>query len=108
MRDIARREELPLAAREGRSDERLEGVTDDVAFALDQAVLLELTYNVGDGAVVCIITSLRSTATSTGYPSSWPHPTTQVIGDTIHTRTHPTAKPGRALARPGHCLVRLS
>ena len=42
---------------------------------------------------------------STGYPSSWPHPTTQVIGDTIHTRTHTTAKPGHALARPGHCLV---
>ena len=41
---------------------------------------------------------------STGYPSSWPHPTTRVIDDTIHTRTHPTAKPGHALARPGHCL----
>ena len=42
---------------------------------------------------------------STGYPSSWPHPTTQVIDDTIHTHTHPTAKPGHALARPGHGLV---
>ena len=41
---------------------------------------------------------------STGYPSSWPHPTTQVIDDTIHTRTHPTAKPGHALERPGHYL----
>ena len=89
MHDIARREELPLAAREGRSDERLEGVADDVAFALDQAVLLELAFNVGDGAFVCIIASLRSTATSTGYPSSWPHPTTQVIDDTIYARTHP-------------------
>ena len=108
VRDIARREELPLATLEGRSDERLEGVADDVAFALDQAVLLELAYNVGDGAVVCIIASLRSTAMSTGYPSSWPHPTTQVIGDTIHTRTHPTAKPGHTLARPGYRLVRLS
>ena len=108
MHDIAQREELPLAAREGRSDERLEGVADDVAFALDQAVLLELAYNVGDGAVVCIIASLRSTAMSTGYPSSWPPPTTQVIGDTIRTHTRPTAKPGHALARPGHCLVRLS
>lgn len=77
MRNIARREELPLAALERRSDERLEGVADDVAFALDQAVLLELAYNVGDGAVVCIITSLRSTAMSTGYPSSWPYPTTR-------------------------------
>ena len=28
----------------------------------------------------------------------------QVIDDTIHTRTHPTAKPGHALARPGHYL----
>lgn len=93
MHDIAQREELPLAALEGRSDERLKGVADDVAFALDQAVLLELAYNVGDGAVVCIIASSRSTAMSTGYPSSWPHPTTQVIGDTIHNRTHPTAKP---------------
>ena len=108
MHDIAQREELPLAALEGRSDERLEGVADDVAFALDQAVLLELAYNVGDGAVVCIIVSLRSTAMSTCYLSSWPHPTTPVIDDTIHTRTHPTAKPGHALARPGHCLVRLS
>lgn len=108
MHDIAQREEQPLAALEGRSDERLEGVADDVAFALDQAVLLELAYNVGDGAVVCIIASLRSTAMSTGYPSSWPHPTTQVIGDTIHTRTHPTAKPGHTLARPGYRLVRLS
>ena len=107
MRDIARREELPLATLEGRSDERLEGVADDVAFALDQAVL-ELAYNVGDGAVVCIIASLRSTAMSTGYPSSWSHPTTQVIGDTIRTHTRPTARPGHALARPGHCLVRLS
>ena len=89
VRDIAQREELPLAALEGRSDERLEGVADDVAFALDQAVLLELAYNVGNGAVVCIIASLRSTATSTGYPSSWPHPTTQVIDDTIYARTHP-------------------
>ena len=44
---------------------------------------------------------------STGYPSSWPHPTTQVIGDTIRTRTHPTAKPGHTLARPGHWLVSL-
>ena len=75
VRGIAQREELPLATLEGRSDERLEGVADDVAFALDQAVLLELAYNVGDGAVVCIIASLRSTAMSTGYPSSWPHPT---------------------------------
>jgi hypothetical protein len=108
VHDIAQREELPLAALEGRSDERLEGVADDVAFALDQAVQLELAYNVGDGAVVCIIASLRSTAMSTGYPSSWSHPTTQVIGDTIHTRTHPTAKPGHAHTRPGHCLVRLS
>lgn len=108
MHDIAQREELPLAALEGRSDERLEGVADDVAFALDQAVLLELAYNVGDGAVVCIIVSLRSTAMSTCYLSSWPHPTTPVIDDTIHTRTHPTAKPGHALGRPGHCLVRLS
>ena len=108
VHDIAQREELPLAALEGRSDERLEGVADDVAFALDQAVLLELAYNVGDGAVVCIIVSLRSTAMSTCYLSSWPHPTTPVIDDTIHTRTHPTAKPGHALARPGHCLVRLS
>ena len=108
VHDIAQREELPLAALEGRSDERLEGVANDVAFALDQAVLLELAYNVGDGAVVCIIASLRSTAMSTGYPSSWPHPTTQVIGDTIRTHTRPTAKPGHALARPGHCLVRLS
>ena len=41
---------------------------------------------------------------STGYPSSWPHPTTRVIGDTIRTHTHPTAKPGHALARPGHRL----
>ena len=41
---------------------------------------------------------------STGYPSSWPHPTTQVTDDTIHTRTRPTAKPGHALARPGHYL----
>ena len=43
---------------------------------------------------------------STGYPSSCPHPSTQVIGDTIHTHTHThtTAKPGHALARPGHCL----
>ena len=98
VHDIARREELPLAALEGRSDERLEGVADDVAFALDQAVLLELAYNVGNGAVVCIIASLRSTAMSTGYPSSWPHPTTQVIGDTIRTHTRPTAKPGHALA----------
>lgn len=108
MHDIARREELPLAAREGRSDERLEDVADAVAFALDQAVLLELAYNVGNGAVVCIIASLRSTAMSTGYPSSWSHPTTQVIGDMIRTHTRPTAKPGHALARPGHCLVRLS
>ena len=108
VHDIARREELPLAAREGRSDERLEDVADAVAFALDQAVLLELAYNVGNGAVVCIIASLRSTAMSTGYPSSWSHPTTQVIGDTIRTHTRPTAKPGHALARPGHCLVRLS
>ena len=98
VHDIAQREELPLAALEGRSVERLEGVADDVAFTLDQAVLLELAYNVGDGAVVCIIASLRSTAMSTGYPSSWPHPTTPVIADTIHTRTHPTAKPGHALA----------
>ena len=105
VRDIARREELPLAALEGRSDERLEGVADDVAFALDQAILLELAYNVGDGAVVCIIASLRSTAMSTGYPSSWPHPTTQVIADIIHTHAHPTAKPGHTLARPGHYLV---
>ena len=105
VRDIARREELPLAALEGRSDERLEGVAYDVAFALDQAILLELAYNVGDGAVVCIIASLRSTAMSTGYPSSWPHPTTQVIADTIHTHAHPTAKPGHTLARPGHYLV---
>ena len=29
----------------------------------------------------------------------------QVIDDTIHTRTHPTAKPGHILARPGHGLV---
>ena len=43
---------------------------------------------------------------STGYTSSWPHPTPQVIDDTIHARTHPTAKPGHALARPGHCLER--
>lgn len=42
---------------------------------------------------------------STGYPSSWAHPTTQVIDDTIHTRTRPTAKPGHALVRPGHGLV---
>jgi len=41
---------------------------------------------------------------STGYPSSWPHPTTQVICDTIHTHTHPTSKPGHTLARPGHCF----
>ena len=107
VHDIAQREELPLAALEGRSDERLEGVADEVAFALDQAVLLELAYNAGDGAVVCIIASLRSTAMSTGYPSSWSHPTTQVIDDTIYTRTHPTAKPCHTLARPGHCLVRV-
>lgn len=108
MRDIARREELPLAALEGRSDERLEGVADDVAFALDQAILLELAYNVGDGAVVCIIASLRSAAMSTGYPWSWPHTTTQVTDDTIHTHSRPTAKPGHTLARPGHRLARLS
>ena len=42
---------------------------------------------------------------STGYPSSWPHPTIQVTDDTIHTRTHTTAKPGDTLARPGHGLV---
>ena len=41
---------------------------------------------------------------STGYPSSWPHPTTQVIDDMIRTRTHPTVKPGHALARPGYRL----
>lgn len=44
---------------------------------------------------------------STGYPSSWPHPTTRVTGDTIYAHESPTAKPGHALARPGHCLVRL-
>ena len=42
---------------------------------------------------------------STGYPSSWPHTTTQVIDDTIHACTHPTAKPGHTLAHPGHRLV---
>ena len=41
---------------------------------------------------------------STGYPSSWPHPITQVIDDTIHALTRPTAKPGHALARPDQCL----
>ena len=41
---------------------------------------------------------------STGYPSSWPHPITQVIDDTIHAPSRPTAKPGHALARPGHCF----
>ncbi len=41
---------------------------------------------------------------STGYPSSWPHTTTQVHGDTVHTHTPPTARPGHALARPNHCL----
>lgn len=41
---------------------------------------------------------------STGYPSSWPHPTTQVTDDMIHPRTRPTAKPGHTRARPGHRL----
>ena len=41
---------------------------------------------------------------STGYPSSWPHPTTQVIDDTIHARTGSTAKPGHTLGHPGLCL----
>ena len=45
---------------------------------------------------------------STGYPSSWPHPTTQVIGDTIRTHTRQIAKPGHTLARPGRCLVQSS
>jgi len=29
----------------------------------------------------------------------------RVTGDTLHARTGSTAKPGHALARPGHCLV---
>jgi len=41
---------------------------------------------------------------STDYPSSWPHTTTQVIGDTIRTSARPTAKPSHARA-PGHGLV---
>ena len=37
---------------------------------------------------------------STGYPSSWPHPTTQVIDDTIYAHEYPTAKPGHAPRDP--------
>lgn len=52
MSDIAGREELALAALERGSDERLGGIADDIALALNQTVLLELAYHVGDGTVV--------------------------------------------------------